>query len=167
MRFADYIFNRMSGCFDSTQKRHHAVRRVTTTGHDDGRSVPPIAYLLQLSAKHAVDAPHPQRSSEESAKKIIGVATAFADALDIRSVSAFEGMFQNHRTLAPYLREIVLFDGTYSLVQGRLGDVHVSLNASSTGFQPDRCSRARDARYRNSPPSQAPLLSLLLFGDRD
>jgi hypothetical protein len=85
--------------------------------------VPPIAYLLQLSAKHAVDAPHPQRSSEESAKNIIGVATAFADALDIRSVSAFEGMFQNHRTLAPYLREIVLFDGTYSLVQGRLGDV--------------------------------------------
>jgi hypothetical protein len=117
--FGDFLFRRMADWFDDEQKRHHAVRHVTTTGSADGIPVAPVAYLLQLAAKHATVSPDPKKVSAEYATRLLDVATAFADALDIRSVSAFEGMFKDNRTLLPYLREIVLFDGTYSLVQAR------------------------------------------------
>lgn len=120
--FADFLFRRMTNLFDEKQKRHHSVRRVSTSGRN-GEPTTPTGYLLQLAAKYATVPPDRTKISDQYAQRILEIATSFADALDIRSVSAFDGMFKDQRTIVPYLREIVLFDATYTLVQTRPSDV--------------------------------------------
>ncbi len=123
VEFASHLFQRIRRWYDKEQGRHHIVRRVSTTGTNDGTPVTPAAYLLNLCAKHL----DPQRLSpdewEAEAMRTIALSEAFVDILNLRPFSSFEALFKDHDTVLPFLREIVLYDGAYSLVQTRPGDM--------------------------------------------
>lgn len=116
------LFERMRHWYDREQGRHHIVRRLSTTGTNDGTPVTPVGYVLNLAAKH----PDPQPFRETwgaEADRMIALAEAFTDILNLRPFSTFEALFKDHDTLIPFLREVVLYDGAYALVQTRPGDM--------------------------------------------
>jgi hypothetical protein len=127
VEFAAHLFDRMSRWYDAQQGRHHAVRRLSTTGTNDGLPVTPVGYLLNLAAKNIEPRP-PREDWAEQARQTIELAEAFVDLFDLRQFSSFEALFKDHETVLPFLREIVLYDSAYGLVQTRPADVKRVLN---------------------------------------
>ncbi len=118
LNVASNIFNALAASYDPAIERYHVARQADTVGKTRDPGVP-WAFLLNICVKHldaSVRDPSKQREACEEAVKL---AQAFAATFDIEPYNIFEVLFRAGEPLPRLLQELTLFDGMFTLLQGR------------------------------------------------
>jgi hypothetical protein len=122
---AAHLISQSAHLFDPLQQRYHFVRYLPSSQIENpGRSLP-VGYLFNLCAAYP-EAPT-LRLSETSRRDLIReieeLSIALTALLDVQPYSIFEQLFHGPETILQFLRERVVFDATFSLIQMRPTDV--------------------------------------------
>jgi len=114
------LFSWLGQYYDSKQMRYHYVTKLGL--HTVWEPKIPIAFLINLAAKHPVGK-KPFKRSDDDWKRIIQLSQDFACLYAVEKSNMYEGISLTPISILPEMRRIALHDTLFSPVQLRPTDV--------------------------------------------
>lgn len=135
--FIAHVLQRVAGTYDVEQARLHLGERPRLARLPAPTPLP-VGFLLHLAVKTAHEPATRSNDPGKSADAAIELAQALVDSLDLQSFWPMAALHQTHDSLLPFLRQRVLHDAAYTIVQTRPADVARTVEALFRWVSPTR-----------------------------